>query len=67
MDLVGLNINRGRDQGMFGYTKYAAWCTGIEVNSFGDLELVNRLPEDIEKVKNVFRLVFYLRFIVEFD
>ena len=35
-DIQNRLVDRPRDHGLAGYTKYANWCTGIKVNNFSD-------------------------------
>ncbi|XP_022650761.1 peroxidase-like isoform X2 [Varroa destructor] len=44
LDLIALNIQRGRDHGLRGYTDYLKGCFGIEVNTFEDLDNVMPRP-----------------------
>ena len=37
LDLVAVNIQRGRDHGLPGYNKYKEICTGQKASSFDDL------------------------------
>jgi len=53
MDLIALNIQRGRDHGLPGYIHHLRDCTGQQVKSWTDLELVMR-PLYAEKMRKVY-------------
>merc|ERR1712234_73146 len=53
MDLIALNIQRGRDHGLPGYIHHLRDCTGQQVRSWTDLELVMR-PLYAEKMRKVY-------------
>ena len=40
LDLVTLNIQRGRDHGLAKYHTVLRWCTGVAVTRWGDLTVV---------------------------
>merc|ERR1719264_1774201 len=50
MDLVALNIQRGRDHGLGGYNKYREICSGKKATSWADFRS-SILPEHIEHLK----------------
>merc|ERR1712012_1213252 len=54
LDLVAVNIQRGRDHGLPGYNKYREICTGKKARDFDDLrKSIN--PEHIAQLKSVYR------------
>ena len=56
LDLVAVNIQRGRDHGLPGYNKYKEICTGEKAGDFDDLRKVMD-ASTIEKLKSVYRHV----------
>jgi len=56
LDLVAVNIQRGRDHGLPGYNKYKEICTGEKARDFNDLRKVMD-ASTIEKLKSVYRSV----------
>jgi len=56
LDLVAVNIQRGRDHGLPGYNKYKEICTGEKAGDFNDLRKVMD-ASTIEKLKSVYRHV----------
>merc|ERR1711868_349705 len=56
LDLVAVNIQRGRDHGLPGYNKYKEICTGERAKNFDDLRKVMD-TRTIEKLKSVYRSV----------
>ena len=55
-DLVAINIQRGRDHGVPGYTKYLEICAGTKVQDWEDLQGIVK-PEHISRLKKVYRSV----------
>ena len=51
LDLAAVNINRGRDHGLAGYSKYVTYCSGITLASFDDLSKLNWGLPNINAVK----------------
>lgn len=49
-DVLALDIQRGRDHGLSGYTNYYKHCTGTTVDSWEDLSGVMN-PSDLDKLK----------------
>ena len=56
LDLVAVNIQRGRDHGLPGYNKYKEICTGEKARDFDDLRKVMD-TRTIAKLKSVYRSV----------
>jgi len=56
LDLVAVNIQRGRDHGLPGYNKYREICTGKKANSWADLRS-SMEPRHIETMKRVYKSV----------
>merc|ERR1712107_135391 len=54
LDLVAVNIQRGRDHGLPGYNKYREICTGKKARDFDDLRKSTN-PEHIAQLKSVYR------------
>ncbi|KFM75214.1 Peroxidasin-like protein, partial [Stegodyphus mimosarum] len=53
MDLVSLNLQRGRDHGLPPYNEYRALCNKTRAKHFNDLK--EDIPEHIvERIKNVY-------------
>ena len=51
LDLAAVNINRGRDHGLAGYSKYVTYCSGITLTSFTDLSKLNWPTQSITAVQ----------------
>lgn len=56
LDLVALNIQRGRDHGLPGYNKYREICSGKRATSWGELRS-SILPEHIEHLRQMYRSI----------
>jgi len=56
LDLVAVNIQRGRDHGLPGYNMYREICTGSRAKDWADLRK-SMEPRHIEKLKEVYRNV----------
>lgn len=54
LDLIALNIQRGRDHGLPSYLDYRKFFGLSDVKSFEDLKAISR-PEDVEVFKTVYR------------
>ena len=54
LDLVSLNIQRGRDHGLPGYAKYLQLCSGTPVTSFTSLLAVMTV-EAVEELEAGYR------------
>lgn len=53
MDLVSLNIQRGRDHGLASYNEYRALCNRTRAKHFDDLK--DDIPEDIvQRLRTVY-------------
>ena len=50
LDLVAVNIQRGRDHGLPGYNKYREICTGSKAKDWADLRKSIE-PRHIEKMR----------------
>ena len=62
-DLTAINIQRGRDHGLPGYTKYLEALLGRSVKTFGDIsDLISK--EQIVRLKSVYTNVFDIDFFV---
>lgn len=57
LDLVALNIQRGRDHGLPGYTKYRQLCGLSRVDSFADLVGVFSDPDTVHKLEQLYNNV----------
>nr|XP_022915574.1 chorion peroxidase [Onthophagus taurus] len=55
LDLVSLNIQRGRDHGLPGYTKFREICQLKKVNNFDDIEDINQ--ETVNYIRSIYRNV----------
>ena len=55
-DLVAINIQRGRDHGVPGYTKYLEICGGTNVQDWEDLRGLMK-PEHISRLQKAYRSV----------
>ena len=56
LDLVAVNIQRGRDHGLPGYNKYREICTGSRANDWSDLEQ-NMDSQAVKKLRTLYRHV----------
>jgi len=56
LDLVAVNIQRGRDHGLPGYNKYREICTGEKARNWSDLRK-SMEPRHIEAMKRVYKSV----------
>merc|ERR1712133_32382 len=56
LDLVAINIQRGRDHGLPGYNKFRALCQLEVATEFSDLS-DTMSPEHIDKLKSVYNHV----------
>ena len=56
LDLVAVNIQRGRDHGLPGYNKYREICTGARAEDWSDLRR-SIDPEHIEQLRSIYRHV----------
>merc|ERR1712066_116521 len=56
LDLVAVNIQRGRDHGLPGYNMYREICTGARAKDWTDLRK-SMEPRHIEELKRVYRNV----------
>merc|ERR1712117_793520 len=54
LDLVAVNIQRGRDHGLPGYNKYKEICTGDKARTFDDLRKVMSATH-VAQLKSVYR------------
>ena len=54
LDLIALNIQRGRDHGLPGYNAYREICSIGKARNFDDLKDY-MTPEDVEKLKKVYK------------
>ncbi|CAN8001097.1 unnamed protein product, partial [Ixodes hexagonus] len=46
LDMFSVDIQRGRDHGVRGYTDYVEFCSGVKINTFDDLYLKNLMPKE---------------------
>merc|ERR1712203_1271182 len=56
LDLVAVNIQRGRDHGLPGYNKYREICTGSKAKDWADLRKSIE-PRHIEKMRRIYKSV----------
>ena len=56
LDLVAINIQRGRDHGLPGFNKYREICSGSKATSWTDLRS-SILPEHIDHLKRMYRSI----------
>ncbi|KAL0279639.1 UNVERIFIED_CONTAM: hypothetical protein PYX00_001148 [Menopon gallinae] len=56
LDLVSLNIQRGRDHGLPGYPEWRVPCGLTKIQDFADLEGVFD-PESLKNIRNLYRTV----------
>merc|ERR1712098_39193 len=56
LDLVALNIQRGRDHGLPGYNKYREICLGSKATRWSDLRK-SMEPRHIEHLKKMYRSI----------
>merc|ERR1711976_41870 len=56
LDLVAVNIQRGRDHGLPGYNKYKEICTGEKARNFNDLRKVMS-AEQVAQLESVYKHV----------
>ena len=54
LDLVALNIQRGRDHGLPGYNKYREICSGRRAATWADLRS-SMLPEHVSALRRLYR------------
>ncbi|KAF0301455.1 Peroxidase [Amphibalanus amphitrite] len=53
LDLVTLNIQRGRDHGLAKYPTVLRWCTGVAITRWSDLAIV-MTAENVARLKKVY-------------
>ncbi|XP_043244818.1 peroxidase-like isoform X2 [Amphibalanus amphitrite] len=53
LDLVTLNIQRGRDHGLAKYPTVLRWCTGVAITRWSDLVIV-MTSENVARLKKVY-------------
>ncbi|KAG8170787.1 hypothetical protein JTE90_022406, partial [Oedothorax gibbosus] len=56
LDLAALNIQRGRDHGIQGYTSYIQYCFGVEIKKFEDLDRF-MTPERRKRLQDIYQSV----------
>jgi len=56
LDLIALNIQRGRDHGLPGYNSYREICMKSKAASWSDLRK-SMLPKDIENLKKIYKSI----------
>merc|ERR1712010_205104 len=56
LDLVAVNIQRGRDHGLPGYARYREICDLGKVREWSDLRK-NMRPTDIESLRSTYRTI----------
>ncbi|ELT97224.1 hypothetical protein CAPTEDRAFT_134931 [Capitella teleta] len=57
MDLVSINMQRGRDHGLPGYNSYREWCGFGRAHSFDDLAVHVTDPRALKGLKTVYKHV----------
>ncbi|XP_055337618.1 peroxidase-like [Paramacrobiotus metropolitanus] len=58
LDLVAMNVQRGRDHGLPGYMKFRKLCGLPTASNFNDLKTLNILPEDMaNRLASVYKSV----------
>lgn len=55
-DIFSIDVQRGRDQGVRGYTDYVEFCTGVKINTFEDLYLKNLMSQEtVETFQSLYK------------
>ncbi|KAM7295095.1 chorion peroxidase-like [Ixodes scapularis] len=58
LDIISVDVQRGRDLGVRGYPDYVEFCSGVKINTFDDLYLKNLMPKDTAEIfQNLYKNV----------
>uniref|UniRef100_A0A1S4LB30 Uncharacterized protein n=2 Tax=Ixodes scapularis TaxID=6945 RepID=A0A1S4LB30_IXOSC len=71
LDIFSIDVQRGRDQGVRGYTDYVEFCGGVKINTFQDLYQKNLMSQETAEIfqslyKNVSDIDLYSGAISEY-
>ena len=64
VDLLALNIHRGRDHGLQPYVKYIQKCFGVTINSFEDLSPAYMNSFNKDQLKSLYEYIRYFSYFI---